>query len=88
MRKIIFLLAALMALPATGMAWDGYDWDRGSYVEIDKGNLVRTGNEIEIYDWGEGQYKDVEILGNYDNGNSVDIEVMDGDENRTFDMDK
>ena len=28
--------------------WTGYDYDENSYVEIEKGELVREGKEIEI----------------------------------------
>jgi len=32
------------------MAWDGYDYESGSSVEIEDGNQVRSGKPIEIYD--------------------------------------
>lgn len=80
------LMGPIFSLPC--MAWDGYDWNKGTFVEIEKGNLVRTGREIEIYDWGDGTYKDVEVLGIHDNGSTVEVEVQDGDETRVLDMDK
>ncbi len=71
-------------------AWDGYDYTKGNYVEIDKGNLVRQGNEIEYYDYGTGEYKygDVESVNSY--GSSVGVESYDynTDEYRTFEMDR
>ena len=71
-------------------AWDGYDYNKGSYVEIDKGNLVRQGNEIEYYDHGTGEYKygDVESVNSY--GSSVEVEIYDYNtgEYRTFEMDR
>ncbi len=84
------LTISLLIVFASCFAWDGYDYDKGSYVEIDKGNLVRQGREIEYYDYGSGEYKYgyVESINNY--GSSVEVEVYDSDtgEYRTFEMDK
>ncbi len=80
----------LLLFTTATYAWDGYDYDRGSYVEIEKGNLVRPGREIEYYDYGSGEYKygDVESINSY--GSSVEVEVYDSDtgEYRTFEMDR
>jgi hypothetical protein len=38
MKTIIVLSLMTMVLNA----WDGYDYNTGSYVEIGEGNLVRT----------------------------------------------
>ena len=80
----------LLLFTITSYAWDGYDYDRGSYVEIEKGNLVRPGREIEYYDYGSGEYKygDVESINSY--GSSVEVEIYDSDtgEYRTFEMDR
>ena len=56
-------------------AWDGYDYDSGSFVEIEKGNLVRPGRDIEIYDYGTGEYKDVEVQSMRSRGSKVELEV-------------
>lgn len=84
------LVICLLMVSTTSYAWDGYDYDRGSYVEIEKGNLVRPGEEIEYYDYGSGEYKygDVESIDSY--GSSVEVEVYDSDsgEYRTFEMDR
>lgn len=84
------LVICLLVASATSYAWDGYDYDRGSYVEIEKGNLVRQGEEIEYYDYGTGEYKygDVESINSY--GSSVEVEIYDSDsdEYRTFEMDR
>ena len=77
-------------MSSTAFAWDGYDYEKGAYVEIDKGNLVRSGNDIEIYDYDTGEYKDVEVQDIYDSGSTVEVEVYDYDtgEYRTLEMDK
>ena len=69
--------------------WDGYDWDSGSYVDIQDGSLVREGQDIEIYDWGTGTYSDVEVTDINSNGSGADVEVYDysSGEYRTLDMD-
>ncbi|WP_286238006.1 DUF5334 family protein [Neptuniibacter halophilus] len=84
------LAIAFAALSASVHSWDGYDYDSGSHVEIQDGNLVRSGETIEIYDYGDGSYKDVEVQSVQSYGSSVEIEVYDYDkgEYRTLDMDR
>ena len=75
---------------AACLAWDGYDWDSGSYVEIGKGNLVRSGRDIEIYDYGDGRYKDVEVQSiRKTYSGKVEVEVYDpqSHKTRTLEMD-
>lgn len=48
-------------------SWDGYDYDEGEYIEIEKGNLVRRNKDIEVYHWGDGSYHDEEVQGIYKN---------------------
>lgn len=86
MKRIIFFLLAIM--PITVMAWDGYDYDKGSYVEIEKGNLVRPGQDIEIYDYGSGEYRDVEVESITGSGSGAEVEVYDygTGEYRTLEM--
>lgn len=69
--------------------WDGYDYGKGTYVEIEKGNLVREGREIEIYDYSKGGYRSVEVDSINRIGSSIEIEVTDTEtgESRTLDMD-
>lgn len=86
LRQIFLLALALVPVPA--LAWDGYDSTSGGAVEIEKGNLVRTGRDIEVYDHTSGEYRDVEVQSIDQNGSSVEIEVYDYDsgEYRTFEM--
>ena len=87
MKILITLAISLMLLPA--FAWDGFDYESGSYVEINEGNLVREGNEIEVYDYSTGEYNDVEVQSITGNGSSTEVEVYDynSGEYRTLDMD-
>jgi len=88
MKRVLVIF--LLMVSTTSFAWDGYDWDSGSFVDIEKGSLVREGEEIEIYDWGAGEYRDVEVQSIDSYGSSVEVEVYDPDtgEYRTLDMDK
>lgn len=87
MKKVFlfFLLAAAF----NAFAWDGYDYDKGTYVEIDKGNLVRKGSDIEYYDSNAGEYRTGEVQSIERSGSSVEVEVEDSEtgETRTFEMD-
>lgn len=80
------LLATFLSLPV--LAWDGYDYESGDYVEIESGNLVRSGETIEFYDYDSGEYRsaDVESISRF--GSSVEVEVYDHDsgEYRTLEM--
>jgi hypothetical protein len=84
--KNLILLSALLSTSA--FAWDGYDYDSGNYVEIDKGNLVRQGKDIEYYDYGSGQYKEGEVQSIRNRGSNVEVEVQDRETGklRTFEM--
>ncbi|MFP5402525.1 MAG: DUF5334 family protein [Gammaproteobacteria bacterium] len=84
-KRCSFLLLSAMSLSAH--AWDGYDWDKGTYVEVEKGNLVREGREIEVYEYGEG-YKRFDVESINQHGSSVELEVRDSEtgELRTFEM--
>ena len=72
------LLAAIIAVYSSlALAWDGYDFDTDSHVEIESDNLVRPGKEIEIYDYESGEYHNVEVQTINRFGNTVEVEVYD-----------
>lgn len=87
MTKLLFTLLMLL-MGSNAHAWDGFDWGSGSFVEVQKGELVREGETIEIYEYGEG-YKEVDVESISRYGSSVELDVYDHDtgEYRTFDMD-
>lgn len=88
MKKV--LLFFLLAASFNAFAWDGYDYDKGTYIEIDKGNLVRQGNDIEYYDYDKGEYRTGEVQSIERSGSSVEVEVLDSEtgETRTFEMEQ
>ena len=83
----ISLLAMILAT-STAIAWEGYDYQEGTYIEIEKGNYVREGQEIEFYDYESGEYKTAEVESINSYGNSTEVEVYDYEEGeyRTFEM--
>lgn len=87
MKLLTFLIISLLA-PCLSNAWDGQDSETGASVEIEKGNLVREGSEIEYYDYNEGEYKNVEVQNIERNGSDVEVEVYDYEsgEYRTLEM--
>jgi len=91
--KILTLCAAMgfiLGSMSPAAAWDGVDAETGATVEIGKGNLVRSGQKIEVYDSDAGQYRDVEVQSIQRSGGSVEVEVYDNDsgEYRTFEMEE
>ena len=74
---ILMLLSFGFFNPVLSSGWDGIDSEDGSDVEIESGNLVREGEDIEYYDWESGEYKDVEVESIERYGGTVEVEVYD-----------
>jgi len=70
--------ALLLGVAVPALAWDGTD-ENGNSVEIDSGNLVRTGDDIEYYNYADGNYHDATVDGIYRAGSEVVIDVTDDD---------
>ena len=89
MKNRLLVLFGSLFFSASALAWDGYDYETGSYIEIDKGNLVREGEEIEYYDYDSGEYLNGEVQNIQSSGSGAEVEVYDYDsgEYRTFEMD-
>jgi Family of unknown function (DUF5334) len=87
--KIIIFIATTF-ISSNCLAWDGYDYDNDTGVEIGSGNFVEEGNIIQIYDWREGEYHDAEVKSIEDAFNSTRVEVYDMDkkEDRVLEMEK
>jgi uncharacterized protein DUF5334 len=85
-----YLVVFLLVLSSTfAYGWDGYDYENGTHVEIDEGNLVRKGEEIEFYDYKNGEYQYGEVQEIQSSGSGAEVEVYDYEsgEYRTFEMD-
>lgn len=85
---VFLILAIVMFTPCLSISWEGYDYEKGGYIGIDKGNTVRSGNDIEVYDYNTGEYRDVEVQSIERSGSGVEVEVYDhgSGEYRTFEM--
>lgn len=84
---IIFIFVSI-SFVSNSFAWEGYDYDSGSYIEIEKGNLVREGEEIEYYDYDSGEYRAADVESIESNGSGAIVEVYDHEsgEYRAFEM--
>jgi hypothetical protein len=82
------MLAVFLISPNI-QTWEGYDYNKGSYVEIIEGNLVRSGNEVEFYDYGSGENRSGEVESVTGFGASVVVVIYDNNagEYRALDMD-
>ncbi len=88
MKTILFALLFVTYAPFTCLAWDGYDYGNSTFVEIDHGNRVRSGNDIEFFDYCDSSYHDATVDGVTRYGNTVDVEVVDNNtgQSRTLEM--
>ena len=86
--RLAGLTLGLIVMPALSHAWSGMDADSGAGVEIEAGNLVRTGRDIEVYDSDSGDYRNVTVESIRRSGGSVEVEVYDHDSGdiRTLEM--
>lgn len=82
-RICFFLFFSFVSVALFG--WDGYDYNAGEYVEIDKGNLVRKGKDIEVYHWKDGECRDEEVQGF--NGNELETYDYSTGEYNYYEMD-
>ena len=84
------IAAALVLLGGydLAVAWDGTNTTTGSSVEIERGQLVRSGRTIEVYDSSEG-YKEYDVDSIRRSGGTVEIEATDSTtgESTTLEMD-
>ena len=88
--RLVLASAALIATCSAGFSWDdGVDSESGTQVEIEKGNVVRSGRDIEVYDYETGQYHDITVDDINRSGGSVEIEGYDNTtgEHRSFEFD-
>ena len=84
LRSLAFL-SVLLVIRQEALSWSGYDYAKGTFVEIESGNLVREGETIEVYDYDEGEYRDMEVEDIQ--GNELEVTDSYTGESRTFDMD-
>jgi hypothetical protein len=79
----IFLIIFFIQPIINTYAWDGYDNESNSSIEIGDDNLVREGNIIEIFDWQDQQSHLVRILSVDSGFNEIEIKVRDEETKKT-----
>ena len=58
MKKFVILFLLSVLFPSISLAWEGYDWESGSYIDIETYDHRGQGEgEVEYYDYGTGEYK-------------------------------
>lgn len=64
MKKFLIIFCFLFS-PA--FAWDGYNLETGEFINIDKDQLIRPGEEIEMFNYstGEYEYREVDYVDDY-----------------------
>ena len=77
MHKSCVAFCALILLSGPVLPWDGRDYESGSAVEIEKGNLVRAGEEIEFYDYEAGEYRNGDVESIESSGSGAILEIYD-----------
>lgn len=73
--KRLLAAASIALLPLTGQAWENEEFESGDLVEIERGNLVPPGQEVEVYNWDEGKYEYHEVESRRRYGSEVEVEV-------------
>ena len=82
-----FLILSLFAATAAS-AWDGTDTGTGNIIEIEKGQTVRQGHEVEFFDYGSGSYRSLDVDSARKSGSNVEVEGTDSSGNAiTLEMD-
>ena len=86
----IIAVLVCFSFSVTSLAWEGYDREKGEFVEIEEGNLVRAGEQIDVFNWSKGEYQQVVVEDVTDVGLSIEVEVYDPEtgESTVYDMDK
>lgn len=69
---LVAILSLILVSPS--VAWDGTDQSSGNNVEIERGQTVRPGRDIEYFDYGLGAYKSLSVDSVRRFGSSVEIE--------------
>ena len=79
-RPEVWLAVVLLSVSGVSHGWEGQESDTGDLVEIESGNLVRPGEEIEVFNYEEGSYDFYEVETMNRIGGQVEVEVYDYEE--------
>lgn len=73
--KHILALALLCLLPATALAWDGFDADTTALVEVTPAEMPKAGQTIEIRDYDTDETNGYTVESVKRNVRTVEISV-------------
>ncbi len=83
--KNLLLVTIILFFAPIVFALDGYNLETGEFINIDKNQLIRPGEEIEFFNYNTGEYEFKEVNDIYDN--TVEIFDVETGEYNFFDMD-
>jgi len=89
LQTLIASVAIFVLLSGPVISWDGIDSETGAQVDIEQGNLVRSGRDIEVFDYDTGEYHDITVDDINRRGGSVEVNGYDNTtgEYRSFEFD-
>ncbi len=79
--KIISLFYFLY--PFSVLAWEGYDYQNKTSIDIPTGNLVREGNIIQFYETKSDNFRSAKIIFMQSVAMGTEIELVDLENNKT-----
>ena len=86
-KKTFLLFTSLILIFGTNssFAWDGYDYDNKTAIEIGPGNLVREGSVFQFYDSKMDNYRTGKILfmDSVAGGTKLQLQDLDSKKERT-----
>jgi hypothetical protein len=85
---IIVTFVSFFLATNSAYAWNGYDYDNKTEIEIGPGNLVREGLVIQFYDSKDDQYHTAKIsfIDEVAGGSRIQLRDLDTKKDRTFIM--
>ena len=86
--KFITICGILILSINQALAWDGYDYENKSDIEINEGNLVREGSVIQFYESKIDNYRTAKVISMDSVAGGVKLQVkdLDSEAERTFIM--
>ena len=79
----LLLILILLCEYSSVFAWDGYDYDNKTSINIAEGNLVREGNVIQFYDSVSDNFHMAKIVFIQSVAIGTEIELYDLDDKKT-----
>ena len=85
---LLFTFLNLIFSINSSFAWNGYDYDNKTEIEIEPGNLVREGLVFQFYDSKMDNYRTGKILfmDSVAGGTRLQLQDLDSKKERTFIM--